>query len=369
MNVITGTNGVGKTTILKSIAAILAGASGSTLKKNALSEFGEITGHIEIGTDVNEATLKIESFKPKEKDYKDGFSQARNVIYLSDNRDFDYNQIGNVPKDEDRDNSHLIRNVLNNLDQKEIKGWFVNRYLFSAHEGALTKEQLENHQTAIESFSAFDPNIKFDKVESSTLDIIVDTPTGKIVYEYLSSGYKSILALLLGIIKEIEFRFPEGVTAKTFDGVICIDEIDLHLHPTWQTRIIRSLMETFPMAQFFVTTHSPHVVQSLEPDQLIALRKDGGNVEEMPVSDTPFGFRGWTIEEILTNVLGMESIDTDTFISIWEAFTKAVSHDKAEAAYAAAAELKKILHTSNPLIKIIDLQLTRFADDDTTDQN
>lgn len=369
VNVLTGTNGVGKTTILKSIAAILTGTENSSLKKNALSEYGEISGKLADNNGERDAVLRIEKFKPEDQEYKRGFYVGQNVIYISDNRDFEYKRLPNIPPDNVRNEFYLNDNILTALNRDEIKGWFVNRYLFSAHKDALTAQQRENFNSAIESFSIFDADISFAKVESSSLDILVDTPTGRIYYEYLSSGYKSILTLILGIIKEIEFRFrEEGVTAKTFDGIILIDEIDLHLHPTWQTQIIGSLVNIFPNAQFFVTTHSPHVVQSLEPDQLIALRKNGGNVEEMPGSDSPFGYRGWTIEEILTNVLGMESIDTETFLSIWVSFTKAVSHDKKEDAFAWAAELKKILHPSNPLLKIIALQLTRFADYDTSDK-
>ncbi len=155
------------------------------------------------------------------------------------------------------------------------------------------------------------------------------------------------------------------MTAQTFNGIILIDEIDIHLHPTWQTQIIESLLKIFPNAQFFVTTHSPHVVQSLDPAQLIALKKNEGNVEEMAVSNSPCGFKGWTIEEILTNVLGMESVDTATFQTLWSNFTKAISYNKKEEAMTYSKELKDLLHSSNPLSKVIDLQLTSF---DVNDQ-
>ena len=68
---------------------------------------------------------------------------------------------------------------------------------------------------------------------------MLQTPSGQIYFEYLSSGFKSLIILFLGIIMEIEFRFgDQDIKVEDFDGIIIIDEIDVHLHPTWQTQII-----------------------------------------------------------------------------------------------------------------------------------
>ena len=78
---------------------------------------------------------------------------------------------------------------------------------------------------------------------------------------------------------EIEFRFgDQDIKVEDFDGIIIIDEIDVHLHPTWQTQILDVLEKIFPKVQFFVSTHSPHVIQSLPPNQLIALEKVDNNI-------------------------------------------------------------------------------------------
>ena len=112
----------------------------------------------------------------------------------------------------------------------------------------------------------------------ATNDIMVNTPQGEIYFEYLSSGFKSIIYLLFSTIKEIEFRFKEqNVLAKEFDGIILIDEVEIHLHPEWQEKIISILKDAFPCAQFIVTTHSPHVIQTAEPNQVIALQLQDDN--------------------------------------------------------------------------------------------
>lgn len=87
--------------------------------------------------------------------------------------------------------------------------------------------------------------------------------------------------------------------ASNFDGVILIDEIELHLHPEWQGKICSILTKTFPQAQFIVSTHSPHVIQTAEINQVIALSGKNGHLEKSTVDIAPYGFKGWTIEEIL----------------------------------------------------------------------
>jgi predicted ATP-binding protein involved in virulence len=56
-------------------------------------------------------------------------------------------------------------------------------------------------------------------------------------------------------------------------GVILIDEIELHLHPYWQRRVIPALTRTFPNCQFIVTTHSPQVISHVKPEGIYVLEK------------------------------------------------------------------------------------------------
>jgi len=87
------------------------------------------------------------------------------------------------------------------------------------------------------------------------------------VDEYLSDGYRIVLIMVLDLVSRIlklnpkSFQSPED--ALNCPGVVLIDEIDLHLHPEWQQRVLRSLLEVFPRIQFIVTTHSPQVVSSV----------------------------------------------------------------------------------------------------------
>ena len=100
-------------------------------------------------------------------------------------------------------------------------------------------------------------------------------------FNMLSDGYQNIIRLAADIAyRAITLNPHLGADAvKETEGVVLIDEIDMHLHPSWQRNIIADLKKTFPRIQFIVTTHSPFIVQSLRAEELINL---DGQVSESP---------------------------------------------------------------------------------------
>jgi len=89
----------------------------------------------------------------------------------------------------------------------------------------------------------------------------------------LSDGQRTILAMTADIAYRAAVLNPhlgERAILET-PGIVLIDEIDLHLHPNWQRKIINNLRTSFPLIQFMVTTHSPTIVQSLQPGEVINL--------------------------------------------------------------------------------------------------
>jgi len=188
---------------------------------------------------------------------------------------------------------------------------------------------------------------------------MVETPSGDIYFEYLSSGYKTCIYIVLGIIKEIEYRFKDPcIEADKFDGVILIDEIDLHLHPTWQAKLIKSLKIVFPMAQIIATTHSPSILQCLEKDEIIALDIDGEhNVYQKDLQLGEYGLQGWTLEEILTDVMGMPSTTSDLYEKTIEAFDKAMEEEDIQGIKENYAQLDKMLHPKSTLRKLLKIQM------------
>lgn len=91
--------------------------------------------------------------------------------------------------------------------------------------------------------------------------------------------------------------------------VLLIDEIENHLHPTWQRRIIPALRELFPNAQIFATTHSPFVVAGLRAGQVHLLNRDADGV--VRASTNAEDIVGWTADEILRTMMGVDDPTDD----------------------------------------------------------
>ena len=135
------------------------------------------------------------------------------------------------------------------------------------------------------------------------------TPDGekeKLQFRQLSDGYRNII----GMVADIAYRciklnphLGENAVKET-PGIVLIDELDLHLHPNWQRRIVEDLKNTFPGIQFVATTHSPFIIQSLKEDELRNL--DRKIVSQKDPKDIP-------INKIITDIMEVESIKSDDF--------------------------------------------------------
>ncbi len=88
-------------------------------------------------------------------------------------------------------------------------------------------------------------------------------------------------------------------------GILLIDEIENHLHPTWQRRVIPALLKHFPGLQIFATTHSPFVVAGLKAGQVHLLNRDS-ETGAVTSSTNDRDVIGWTADEILRNMMGVD---------------------------------------------------------------
>lgn len=96
-------------------------------------------------------------------------------------------------------------------------------------------------------------------------------------YSRLSDGQRLILALAGDIARRCAVLNPqlEDRAPSETPGVVLIDEIDLHLHPRWQRRIMEDLRRVFPKIQFIATTHSPIIISAAKDAKVIVLEENG----------------------------------------------------------------------------------------------
>lgn len=97
----------------------------------------------------------------------------------------------------------------------------------------------------------------------------------------LSEGERIILILASDIARRLTIANPSLENPLEGEGIVLIDEIDLHLHPQWQREVIPALLETFPNLQFIVTTHSPQVLSKVKKESIFIL-EDGKLVKNVP---------------------------------------------------------------------------------------
>jgi predicted ATP-binding protein involved in virulence len=118
-----------------------------------------------------------------------------------------------------------------------------------------------------------------------------------------------------------------------------IDELDLHLHPKWQRRVIRDLKATFPSVQFIATTHSPQLIGEAQPEEVMLL--DGGETTTPPRS---FGIDS---SRVLEEVMGTASRD-DVVRELLKRLFRAIDDEQFDSAKRLVAEVETKLGSGDP---------------------
>ncbi|MCT7972356.1 AAA family ATPase [Laspinema olomoucense] len=150
-------------------------------------------------------------------------------------------------------------------------------------------------------------------------EIVVSLENEPIPFSNLSAGQKMMVALIADIaikvvnqntkfLSEVVDPNPEIIPPilQQTPGLVLIDEIDVHLHPKWQRRVVNDLKTTFPSIQFVCTTHSPQVIGQIEPECLRILYEDNtGKI----CTITPKQGLGMDSSWILQNLMGASARD------------------------------------------------------------
>ena len=177
----------------------------------------------------------------------------------------------------------------------------------------------------------------------------------------MSQGTQSIIQFLAHLLFGYAeyYDFPPDIEEKP--GILIIDEIDAHLHPTWQRRIVPTLTHHFPNLQIFCSTHSPLMLAGLKAGQVQLLRRRKSG--EVTVSQNESDIAGWTADEILRHFMEVSSptdVATAGRISRLQELRR-----KEELSAAQAKELEQLRHTvSDDLLRgPMSAQVLQFAEE------
>ncbi|EKO3856533.1 AAA family ATPase [Vibrio harveyi] len=238
---------------------------------------------------------------------------------------------------EDEINSPILKDLIDK--HPELK------YLLDAHleEIATYKKQLNSMYSVDdksldvvkEAIYKFLPGFSNLKLQRKPLDLTLEKNGVQLSVLQLSQGEKTMLALVADIARRLTLLNPQSPSPLDGSGVVLIDEVDLHLHPSWQQQIIQKLETTFNNLQFIVTTHSPQVCHTVD-SSAIWLLKDGQKYA------APKGIRGAVSSWVLKNLFEVEERPPeDQVTKMLSRYTELVYDDKYDEDD--AIELRKLL--------------------------
>lgn len=258
------------------------------------------------------------------------------------------------------------------LDEKKLLQWFKKMTYMEIQNGEEIKT-ISKVKTAMakcyKSILGEDEIVEVRYgIGSSEIEVIVRNTEGFLQYlplRCMSDGIRVSMTLVADIAYRMAVLNPQledDILDKT-DGVVIIDEVDLHLHPEWQQHILDDLMRLFPRVQFIVTTHAPAVINSVHGKNLIMLR------DYQPVY-TDNVIYGSDINNIVTGV--MESTERPKSVKdIFSKFYKAIDSDDLKLAEDYIEKLNEKIGGNDPELASckmkLKLALTRRRGDLTCD--
>lgn len=169
---------------------------------------------------------------------------------------------------------------------------------------------------AVSNFMGFMQNgentvVSYDK---RTEELVYSNGDEILPVRLLSSGFRNLLGMVFDIAYRMAVLNPDLLEdiAEETPGIVLIDEIDMHLHPNWQWRVVDALKNTFPKVQFIATTHSPIIIASCKEEKLITLQLEDIFLDKPSEIVPGKTVKGWMVDSVLKQHMNTENRDPET---------------------------------------------------------
>ncbi len=165
------------------------------------------------------------------------------------------------------------------LEHEEIANWFVSRLIINPSFVLAEQNKANDVITVLKLMEKLEPSLKLvipNEQKGNTLSILYhegELLINGIPLDKLSTGFISIIKIFQEIVAGYA-GWSNSDDLSQVDGIVFIDEIEPHLHISWQTKIIKILRDFFPQTTFYITTHSPLVLAGLKDGEAYELYKD-----------------------------------------------------------------------------------------------
>jgi predicted ATPase len=342
-----GKNGIGKTQLLENMAKSLI-FSHSIFKSDYSNAFkyANIFNKKFVNDKLKENILKlpldvtINGIKVKNKDnQKWSFTSFQHIFDLNitnplfvcdkpivfigaKNRGFtkniNSNNIKILSNNENRFTESFQRTMRyingDGLEQEEIADWFVSRLIINPN-FVINKNQNKTNEvvTVLRLIEKLDSKLTLvtnNQLGGFSLSVFFHEGQlfiNGIPLDKLSTGYVSIIKIFQEIVAGYS-GWTDAENLNEVDGIVFIDEIEPHLHISWQTKIIGILREFFPKTTFFISTHSPLVLAGLKSGEGYELVKEGDFVKTKPIENIENYFLNDIVKEFFGVDLNKERI-------------------------------------------------------------
>lgn len=316
---ILGENGTGKSNLLKAIALVTAGS-------NAL---GELIGNTDSWIRKNEESCTIiavlETKKGEERTISLKINQGdklsniisnnKEALHLIDDaienakrnyfvvaygasRSLNNDNFSHSEKSRYGGRSVNVRNLFDSsFSLNPLTSWVIELDYRSGEEGIkIVKDALTN----------FLPGTTFHGINKDKKQVLFKTVDGIVPLEQLSDGYQNMAAWIGDLLFRVTETFRDYKRPLESRGLLLIDEVDLHLHPKWQRKLIDFISVKLPNFQVVATTHSPLTAQQADEGELFALKRNPNDVVELiPFCGSP---RSLLVNQLLmTPIFGLET--------------------------------------------------------------
>ena len=200
-----------------------------------------------------------------------------------------------------------------------------------------------------------DPRVEMEPLRFSVSSATSDGRSETLELDQLSDGQRAVLALAADLAWRMAVGNPHLDDPLGSEAVVLIDEVELHLHPSWQQRILKDLRRTFPNTQFIVSTHSPQVLTTVEPEHIVELAREGGRIVAGSATGWTYGAEAG---DVLSAVMGVNERPVNDFTETLGRYARLVSEGRGESedAVALRATLER-LSPEDPALARADLEI------------
>jgi predicted ATP-binding protein involved in virulence len=228
------------------------------------------------------------------------------------------------------------------LNIREFAEWMLVQEALAAELNQKATRRLEALNEAVTRF--LDGCTNLQAVKGPTPTLLIDKNGSTLNIRQLSEGERSMVALVLDLARRLAMANPNlNDPLREAKAVILIDELDLHLHPSWQRTICDRLTTTFPSCQFIATTHSPQIVGEISPDNIVLI--------ENGTARRPDQSLGMDSNWILRFLMGVEERDQDTKQRL-QTIEQMIEDDKYDEATTTIDELRDKLGEFPELVRL-----------------